>query len=96
MMDERDVIEIVRRELDEREAARPPVSEYLQMMPVCEFAAQDDVGRPLRVMGVTCGTMECPNGSLPRMTPRGALVPEITACVWGGSGLGGSLTPPAS
>ncbi len=51
-MDEREIAEIVRREIDEWAANRPAICEYLQMMPVCEFAARDDDGKPLRVMGI--------------------------------------------
>lgn len=86
MMDERDIVEIVRREMDEREAARPPVSEYLQLMPVCEFAAQDDDGRPLRVMGIALRDDGMPEWVVAIHDAEGALVPEITACVWENSG----------
>lgn len=82
MMDERDIVEIVRRELDEREAARPPVSEYLQLMPICEFAAQNDDGRPLRVMGIALRDDGLPEWIVATHDAEGALVPEITACVW--------------
>ncbi|MDF2621329.1 MAG: hypothetical protein K0S00_3988 [Xanthobacteraceae bacterium] len=81
-MDDREIAEIVRREIDEWAANRPSVCEYLQMMPVCEFAAQDDVGKPLRIMGIALRDDGTPEWVVGRVAADGALEPVITPCVW--------------
>lgn len=85
-MDDREIAEIVRREIDEWAANRPAICEYLQLMPVCEFTARGDDGKPLRVMGVALRDDGVPEWVVGRVASDGALEPAITPCVWENSG----------